>query len=319
LANKLYKPRSSVLAEYRLLNKGLFQDAGLIEKITKAGGKLPEKPTIKYDSADWAYTNLPLMNHVYVVGAVKHKTADRIFLAILVSVAALVVLHGVIRLILFLKRKKSKRSTEDFYLYALWLRAWHWLNAILIVLLLISGYSMHFSGAGNLSIDFHVAVKMHKIAGALLIICYLVFLVGNMADGNIKNYLPHIKGAFKAFLLQIKHYGWGIFKGESCPHHLVAGRKFNPLQKTAYLFLMSCILPVIAVTGILLLIPGSIPTVINGENGRWVVSFIHYCAAALFSMFLIVHLYLITTGDRVLFLLRGMITGYHRSYKAENE
>jgi len=47
--------------------------------------------------------------------------------------------------------------------------------------------------------------------------------------------------------------------------------------------------------------------------GIYPIALVHYITSILFVIFLIIHVYLSTTGDRVSYLLKGMITGYHIS------
>jgi hypothetical protein len=46
------------------------------------------------------------------------------------------------------------------YLYPVWLRLWHWLNALLFLTLVVTGTSMHFNLNGL--IPFDVAVPVHS-------------------------------------------------------------------------------------------------------------------------------------------------------------
>ena len=58
---------------------------------------------------------------------------------------------------------------ERTYLVARWIRIWHWTNAALIVLLGLTGMSIHFADPALPLVDFALAVRLHNIAGVLLI------------------------------------------------------------------------------------------------------------------------------------------------------
>ena len=63
---------------------------------------------------------------------------------------------------------------NKLYLYPGLIRIWHFLNAILIILLIISGLSMQYSDPLNPLFRFDLAVSMHNIAGFILIFDYLL-------------------------------------------------------------------------------------------------------------------------------------------------
>jgi thiosulfate reductase cytochrome b subunit len=82
------------------------------------------------------------------------------------------------------------------YLYPLWIRLWHALNAILIILLIISGVSMQYTNPENPFIRFDIAVTMHNISGMILTANYMAFLLGTFFTPNGKYYKLSFKGLF---------------------------------------------------------------------------------------------------------------------------
>ena len=62
--------------------------------------------------------------------------------------------------------------------YPVWLRVWHWSNALLFVVLLITGLSMHYSAPDRPTVGFRTTVLVHNTAGVLLTLCYGVVLGG---------------------------------------------------------------------------------------------------------------------------------------------
>jgi len=74
------------------------------------------------------------------------------------------------------------------YLYPMWIRLWHGLNAILIILLIISGISMQYTNPENPFIRFDIAVSMHNLSGIILTINYFGFLLGTIVTLNGKYY-----------------------------------------------------------------------------------------------------------------------------------
>jgi thiosulfate reductase cytochrome b subunit len=64
------------------------------------------------------------------------------------------------------------------YLYPKWLRAWHVLNAILFLILIVTGFSMQYTDKQNTAyiVGFSIAVKWHNFAAIALTINYIVFV-----------------------------------------------------------------------------------------------------------------------------------------------
>ena len=50
--------------------------------------------------------------------------------------------------------------SERLYLYPIWIRLWHWTNAILCLVLIISGVSLQYSNPEYPIIRFDIAVTM---------------------------------------------------------------------------------------------------------------------------------------------------------------
>ena len=89
--------------------------------------------------------------------------------------------------------------------------------------------------------------------------------------------------------------------------------KLNPLQRLVYLGLKILIIPVMVVTGLFYMFyryPQS--GVIKSANieSLETIALLHTLGAFLLIAFLIVHLYLITTGHTVTSNLKAMITGW---------
>jgi len=122
------------------------------------------------------------------------------------------------------------------YFYPKWLRAWHQTNALMFLMLIITGLSMQY---GLFFIRFDVAVSIHNICGIILALSYLLFIFGNLLSGNYKYYLLKLNGFFKELGIQFRYYCFGIFKKETPPFPISSDLKFNPLQKLSYVLLLS--------------------------------------------------------------------------------
>jgi len=108
----------------------------------------------------------------------------------------------------------------------------------------------------------------------------------------------------------IRYYAFGIFKGESHPVPKRKDAKHNPLQRLTYLSLAVILLPVQMLTGFLYWGYNSwAQWGISGLNLGTIAILHTMCAFAILS-FVIVHLYMITTGHSLTAHTRAMITGW---------
>lgn len=229
-------------------------------------------------------------------------------------------MHGGLRFVMGRKRNQSSSNMkiEEEPFYGIAVRTWHWSNALLAILLIASGFSIHFTGRDSSLIDFSSAIHLHQICGVMLIICYLFYLVSSIINGNLKNYLPR-RNLVTAVIDQALYYLWGIIQGNPKPFHPTKEDKFNEIQRLSYIGMIFFILPLLAISGVALMYPLSVPEVLLGFDGLQLVASVHYCMATIFVLFLLVHLYQITTGERAHFLLKSMITGKHYTLKSGSE
>ncbi len=318
LTKKLYKERV-VSNNFKFLKKGFFKEDGLIAGLEKHGIDIDEEMNafVPAQSRSNGFINKYLFKDVYVIGATRNSLMDFIIFIIIMVTAGALIIHGLLRLILSRRvvEEESDVHISKEYLYTLNTRVWHWINAVLFLLLAFSGFLMHFGGLGIPASGFEVSVKIHNIAGPIMAVMYLVYVIVNIADGNYKNYIPRPKGFVQRWIKQIRFYVYGIFRGEPHPFVPVNGEKFNPLQKFAYTIVIFVLFIVLIATGIMLMYPGQVPERLMGYPGIYPVAVLHYITAVAMVLFLIVHLYLITTGDSLLALIRGMISGYHEHKK----
>jgi thiosulfate reductase cytochrome b subunit len=201
------------------------------------------------------------------------------------------------------------------YLYPVWVRLWHVFNAVLILILIITGISMQYTGKAEstLFVGFARAVKWHNIAAIILIFNYIFFVVGNILTANGKYYRIEKRNFFSDLLKQMKYYSWGMFRGEKHPFPVSIERKFNPLQRISYVLAMYVALPLIIISGFGLLFPETVINRFFGISGLIITDILHITMGFCLSVFLIVHIYTCTLGARPFSLFRGIITGYHES------
>ena len=68
---------------------------------------------------------------------------------------------------------------------------------------------------------------------------------------------------------------------------------------------------ILVVTGLIFLWPEFAPKELFGVDGLLSIAVLHYLVGAIIIAFMIVHIYLGTTGSRVTSLFKMMITGWH--------
>ncbi len=200
--------------------------------------------------------------------------------------------------------------SEKIYFYPVWIRIWHGLNAIFILLLILTGVSMQYSDLNSPFIRFDVAVSMHNFSGVILTLNYFLFFVGNIARKNGRFYRLKFKGLGLSLWKQLKYYSYGVFTGEKSPYPVNRDRKFNPLQKVSYVFTMYMALPLLFVSGWALLFPEFILKKLLGFSGIFLTAQLHIVMGFLVSVFLVIHLYVSTMGKTPGSNFKSIVTGW---------
>ncbi|MBW2132229.1 MAG: cytochrome b/b6 domain-containing protein [Deltaproteobacteria bacterium] len=197
----------------------------------------------------------------------------------------------------------SENKLILIYLYSRYERFWHWLQALLILVLLATGFEVN--GAWTL-LGFETAVTVHNYTGLTWLITFAFFVFWVFTTGEWRQYIP----TTKKMLAVIRYYGYGIFRGEAHPFPKRKDAKHNPLQRLTYLSLAALLLPVQMTTGFLYW----------GYNSwaQWgfswlsleIVALVHLAGAFAILQFLVIHIYMTTTGHSLLAHIRAMITGW---------
>ena len=200
---------------------------------------------------------------------------------------------------------------HKLYLYPLWLRIWHGINGLGIIILIITGMSMQYSSAKFVLMDFQLSINLHNFAGVFISLSYLIFFLGNMFTKNKKFYRIKPKGFQKRLLKQAKYYMFGMFKGETSPFPVSEKRKFNPLQKVSYVIVMYLVVPMLVITGIALLFPELIIEEVYNLSGVMLTAVFHGILGFCVFIFLLIHLYVASIGKSPKANFKGIITGWH--------
>ncbi len=195
------------------------------------------------------------------------------------------------------------------YLHPLPIRIWHWINALLVLALILTGVQLRMPDARIFG-DYRNAVEIHKYLGFALAGSFCFWLIVYLIVGGlIRHYV--LKGTdIKRMPAQAVYYLFGLFRGRSNPFSPSPECKFNPLQKVAYSSLMFVFMPVIIITGILFADILYFLPAIKAIGGLRVLDAIHVVAAYLFALYLIVHLYMSTLGKKWYSHIKAMLRGW---------
>ena len=192
---------------------------------------------------------------------------------------------------------------KNIYIYTRYERSWHWLQMVLIAILIVTGLEVH--GSFYL-MGFEQAVKVHNFVGITWLIAFAFFVFWLFTTGEWKQYIPTTKKIFSV----ARYYGYGIFKDEPHPVPKRKDSKHNPLQRLTYLSVAAMLLPAQMITVVFYWTYNSWT--------EWGLDFLTLGMVALAHMalafgvltFLVVPVYMTTTGHTIFAHTKGMITGW---------
>ncbi len=181
-------------------------------------------------------------------------------------------------------------------------RFWHWTQMAIIFLLLFTGLRIH--GVHEL-IRFDQAVELHTWGAIALMLLWVFAIFWHLTTGAWRHYLPTVNGLWPV----MRYYAWDIFKGKPHPYRKHFWRKHNPLQAMTYAALKLMLFPAIWISGLAYLFYNYWQGGISNPWLYWVAN-IHVLSAYAILSFVIIHVYMLTTGDSFRHHVMPMITGY---------
>jgi len=192
---------------------------------------------------------------------------------------------------------------ERIYIFKRFERFWHWTQALLIMLMMITGFEIH--GTYKL-LGFQSAVTVHTTAAWALITLWVFAIFWHFTTGEWKQYVP----TMEKVEAMLRYYLTGIFTDAPHPFKQTTLSKHNPLQRLAYLFVKLMINPLIWVTGLLYLFYSSwADWGLGWLSLSWIATF-HVIGAFMMLIFFIAHIYLATAGHTPTAHIKAMITGW---------
>jgi thiosulfate reductase cytochrome b subunit len=255
------------------------------------------------------YNPVPAKDGLYVFGSSRVSPIDwfgaLVFIGALIGVAG----HGTARYVAARKKPKGPVKTETVYMYESYRRFWHWLQTITIVLLLFTGLIIHRPEMFGI-FSFRGVVTVHNILAVILVINAALSLFYHITTDRMRQFIPRPYGFFDDAIIQAKYYLTGIFKGEPHPFAKTPDSRMNPIQKATYFAILNVLLPLQILTGALMWGVQAIPVIARPLGGLSTLAPIHALIAWLFAAFILVHVYMTTTGATPVEATKAMITGY---------
>lgn len=184
-------------------------------------------------------------------------------------------------------------------------RFWHWTQALLILLLAMTGFEIHGSFQ---FLGYREAVAYHNAAatGFIVLIAFAIFW--HFTTGEWRQYIP----TRRLLRAEFEYYVTGIFHDTPHPTRKSATNKLNPLQKLVYFGLKILVIPVMTVSGLLYLFHRPAwwcGDPLFGPSTLAAVAVIHAAGAFFLVAFVVSHIYLTTTGETPVSNLKAMLTG----------
>jgi len=194
-------------------------------------------------------------------------------------------------------------------LYSLHERIWHWLQAAVMLLLIVTGLAIHYPDRFGVLGSLARAISWHAWLGGALILNAFLGIFYHLTAEKYHHFLPRMDDFTGAAVHQARYYLYGIFKGERHPLETDPRRKLNPLQKVTYLALLNILLPYQMITGALMWGADRWPELFDRAGGLWLLGPAHTLGSYMLLAFLIGHIYLATTGPTPLALLHAITRG----------
>jgi thiosulfate reductase cytochrome b subunit len=274
-----------------------------------AGINPPADSIYETPSGHLAFQLQTRVENLYILGHDSVSLIDRIGSTIFIATLLIVVIHGGLRYFFLRRRQPDEPELEEVYMYTLYERLWHWLQTILILLLIFTGLIIHKPDMFGM-FSFNYVVQVHNILSAILIANAFLALFYHLASGEIRQYLPRPHGFFYQAIDQAKYYLQGIFKGHQHPFEKTPQRKLNPLQQVTYFAILNVLLPLQILTGLFIWGAQRWPNTAAALGGLPFLAPLHTLVAWFFATFIVMHVYLTTTGHAPLVGIKSMIMGW---------
>jgi Ni/Fe-hydrogenase b-type cytochrome subunit len=224
-------------------------------------------------------------------------------------------------------------KTNLVFRHRLLTRIWHWINAVAVIVLLMSGLTIsnahprlywgqfganldtawlelpRFPGWATIPSTYNLALARHwHLAFAWVLACgLLIFLLWSLINKHLQKDI-----ALSRAEVAPRHLWEDIKKHLRFDFHSSEAR-YNPLQKITYSVVIFGLIPLAILTG-LTMSPGmnaAWPWLLDLFGGRQSARSLHFIAATGLAAFIVVHLILVILAGPIN-EIRSMITGWFR-------
>jgi thiosulfate reductase cytochrome b subunit len=193
--------------------------------------------------------------------------------------------------------------SKRVFIYKRFERFWHWMQAVLIVALGVTGFEIH--GTFSL-IGYERAVSIHNRMAWLLVTLIVFAIFWHFTTGEWRQYVP----TRRKLRAMARYYLKGIFRGEPHPVKKTELSKLNPLQRLTYFGLKVVVIPLQVISGLLYYFYNDFADRGFFTGGVGPVAVVHIIGSFALVVFLVVHVYLTTTGHTLTSNVKAMITGW---------
>lgn len=257
-------------------------------------------------------------HELYVFGYSRRGWSDLAGLVLFSFASLFVLLHAGRRIATRNRRKQVHSETVRVYLYSTYERLWHWLMAFTVILLMLTGFEVHYPDYVTL-LGYRNAVSIHNFVAVVMVANAFLALFYHLSSNAIRQFIPGRSRFLEELLAQAKYYSYGIFIGAPHPIKKTRQRKLNPLQQVTYLGLLNVLFPLQVITGVIIWMSSRWPGVFESIGGLKFIAPVHNVGSWMFLTFLVIHVYLITTGHTLTSNLSAMVDGYDELDKDHDE
>ncbi|GAB4578556.1 MAG: hypothetical protein Fur0022_12910 [Anaerolineales bacterium] len=255
------------------------------------------------------YQPVTAANALYILGHDRVSWVDWVGILFFIGTVAGVAIHGGLRIQAAKQNPTHPAETKQIYMYSVYERFWHWMQTGTILGLLGTGLTIHKPEMFGF-LAFPHAVLVHNVLAAILVINAALSLFYHLASGEIRQYIPRPYGFFDQAIQQALYYLQGIFRGDVHPFEKTPQKKLNPLQQVVYFGILNVLLPLQVITGGLMWGAQRWPEIAERLGGLPLLAPFHTLIAWLFASFIVMHVYLTTTGHTPTAALKAMMLGW---------
>jgi thiosulfate reductase cytochrome b subunit len=286
-----------------------YSPGGVVPEFLPGDNVLKQGEIFYNEDFSLSYLPQPQSGDLYILGHDSVTWVDWFGVLAFLGTLLGVVIHGGARAYFAAKATPTQAEIKSVYMYSVYERFWHWLQTLVILALIVTGFTIHKPDMFGF-LSFSGMVLVHNILAVLLVINAALSLFYHLVSGEIQQFIPRPLGFFDQAVVQAKYYLQGIFRSEPHPIEKTRERKLNPLQQVVYFGILNVLLPAQVITGILIWGAQRWPNISNQLGGLDLLAPLHTLVAWTFLSFIVMHVYLTTTGHTPSAGIQAMITGW---------